>query len=57
MGIRHAIRSLVFDRGVSAVVVACLALVPELPMLATGLAPVLETWRSLPFAGGLSLPR
>ena len=26
MGIRHAVRSLVFDRGVSAVVIACLAL-------------------------------
>jgi thiamine kinase-like enzyme len=34
-------------------IVASLALVPELPVLATGLAPVLETWRSLPFAGGL----
>jgi hypothetical protein len=34
--------------------VACFALVPQLPMLATGLAPSLEQWRAMPFAGGLS---
>jgi thiamine kinase-like enzyme len=34
--------------------VACLALVPELPMLATGLAPSVEQWRSMPFAGGMT---
>lgn len=34
--------------------VACLALVPQLPMLAEGLAPILETWRTTPFAGGMS---
>jgi hypothetical protein len=33
-------------------VVACLALVPQLPMLATGLTPILEQWRALPFPGG-----
>jgi hypothetical protein len=32
--------------------VACMALVPELPMLETGLAPMLDAWRSSPFAGG-----
>lgn len=35
-------------------VVACLALVPQLPMLASGLAPSLEQWREMPFAGGLA---
>lgn len=33
--------------------VACYALVPQLPMLAEGLAPSLERWRTMPFAGGL----
>jgi hypothetical protein len=32
--------------------VACMALVPQLPMLATGLAPMLDAWRGSPFAGG-----
>ncbi|MFF3273157.1 aminoglycoside phosphotransferase family protein [Streptomyces chrestomyceticus] len=34
-------------------VVACLALVPQLPMLAEALKPAIEHWRTLPFAGGL----
>ena len=34
-------------------VVACLALVPQLPMLAEGLRPSLEHWRATPLAGGL----
>lgn len=34
-------------------VVACLPLVPELPVLADGLRPVVEHWRTLPLAGGL----
>jgi aminoglycoside phosphotransferase (APT) family kinase protein len=34
--------------------VACIALVPELPLLATGLSPMLEAWRSSPFAGGFN---
>jgi hypothetical protein len=33
--------------------VACLALVPQLPMLAEGLQPSLEQWRTTPLAGGL----
>lgn len=33
-------------------VVACLALVPHLPVLASGLAPMLEQWRAAPLAGG-----
>ncbi|MET0388977.1 MAG: phosphotransferase [Polyangiales bacterium] len=33
--------------------VACLALVPQLPLLASGLAPSLEMWRASPLAGGL----
>ncbi|KFA87354.1 phosphotransferase [Archangium violaceum] len=33
---------------------ACHALVPQLPMLAEGLAPALQRWRTMPFAGGLS---
>ncbi|OJT17201.1 aminoglycoside phosphotransferase [Archangium sp. Cb G35] len=32
---------------------ACHALVPQLPMLAEGLAPALQRWRTMPFAGGL----
>lgn len=32
--------------------VACLALVPQLPLLATGLAPFLAQWRAMPFAAG-----
>ncbi|MFH8346124.1 phosphotransferase family protein [Streptomyces sp. NPDC018045] len=34
-------------------VVACLALVPQLPMLVEALKPAIEQWRTLPFAGGL----
>lgn len=34
-------------------VVACLALVPQLPMLAEALRPLLEHWRTTPLAGGL----
>jgi hypothetical protein len=33
-------------------VVACIALVPQLPLLGAGLAPSLEAWRQMPFAGG-----
>ncbi|QBS41203.1 phosphotransferase [Nocardia sp. CS682] len=33
---------------------ACLAVVPQLPMLAEALTPSIEYWRSMPFAGGLS---
>ncbi|WP_224242494.1 aminoglycoside phosphotransferase family protein [Hyalangium gracile] len=33
--------------------VACSALVPQLPLLADGLAPALEKWRTAPLAGGL----
>ncbi|MCA1282915.1 phosphotransferase [Saccharopolyspora sp. 7B] len=32
--------------------VACLALAPQLPMLAEAVAPVLDRWRDGPFAGG-----
>ncbi|MDC0707565.1 phosphotransferase [Stigmatella sp. ncwal1] len=32
--------------------VVCHALVPQLPMLAEGLAPALQNWRKTPFAGG-----
>lgn len=35
------------------VVVACLALVPQLPMLAEGLRPLLDLWRTTPLAGRL----
>lgn len=35
-------------------VVACMAMAPQLPMLADGLREALGTWRSLPFAGGLT---
>lgn len=34
--------------------VACLALVPQLPMLADAVRPAIEQWRTAPFAGGLS---
>ena len=34
-------------------VVSCLALVPQLPVLAEGLKPSLDVWRAMPFAGGL----
>ncbi|KPC69565.1 aminoglycoside phosphotransferase, partial [Streptomyces sp. NRRL WC-3753] len=44
-------------RAVSAVgmlrAVACLAFVPQLPMLADALKPAVEQWRGTPFAGGL----
>jgi hypothetical protein len=33
--------------------VTCFALAPQLPMLAAGLAPSLEHWRTMPLAGGL----
>ncbi|MEU6132328.1 phosphotransferase [Saccharopolyspora sp. NPDC047091] len=33
--------------------VACLALAPQLPMLAEAVAPALDGWRAGPFAGGL----
>ncbi|MFJ8692062.1 phosphotransferase family protein [Streptomyces roseolilacinus] len=33
--------------------VACLALVPQLPLLAEALKPAVEQWRTTPFAGGL----
>jgi hypothetical protein len=35
-------------------VVSCLALVPRMPSLTRDLAPSLELWRQLPFAGGLT---
>ncbi|MGQ0716027.1 MAG: phosphotransferase family protein [Pseudonocardiales bacterium] len=35
-------------------VVACLALVPQLPMLAEALRPLLELWRTTPLSGDLS---
>ncbi|RSO24492.1 aminoglycoside phosphotransferase [Streptomyces sp. WAC 06725] len=45
-------------RAVSAVgmlrAVACLAFVPQLPMLAGALKPAVEQWRTMPFAGGLT---
>jgi hypothetical protein len=34
--------------------VACSVLVPELPMLADGLRPALDSWRTTPPAGGLA---
>jgi hypothetical protein len=34
--------------------IACFALVPQLPPLAGWLAPSLEQWRAMPFAGGLA---
>ncbi|MFR9729825.1 phosphotransferase [Saccharopolyspora sp. MS10] len=34
--------------------VACLALAPQLPMLAEAVAPALDQWRGAPFAGGLA---
>jgi hypothetical protein len=54
-GLRSLDRKLlqVMDTARMLQVVACLALVPELPLLATGLAPTIEQWRNLPFAGGL----
>ncbi|WP_343231399.1 phosphotransferase family protein [Saccharopolyspora ipomoeae] len=33
---------------------SCLALVPQLPMLADALKPAIEQWREMPFAGGLT---
>jgi thiamine kinase-like enzyme len=36
--------------------VACMALVAELPMLATGMAPMLDAWRNSTFAGGFKQP-
>jgi len=35
-------------------VIACLALVPQLPILADGLKPIIEQWRMSPIAGGLN---
>ncbi len=35
-------------------VIACLTLVPQLPVLVDYLAPGVEQWRTTPFAGGLS---
>jgi hypothetical protein len=34
--------------------VSCLALVPQLPLLAEGLKPSLDVWRAMPLAGGLN---
>ncbi|MES2645039.1 MAG: phosphotransferase [Myxococcota bacterium] len=34
-------------------VVTAFALVPQLPLLASGLPPALDAWRAMPFAGGL----
>ncbi|TWF94657.1 phosphotransferase family enzyme [Saccharopolyspora dendranthemae] len=34
--------------------VACLALVPQLPMLAEAIKPAIDEWRATPFTGGLS---
>jgi Ser/Thr protein kinase RdoA (MazF antagonist) len=34
--------------------VACFAMVPQLPMLAEGLRPALENWRTTPVAGGIT---
>jgi hypothetical protein len=34
--------------------VASVALVPQLPLLADGLKPALDGWRTMPFAGGLA---
>ena len=34
--------------------VACMALVPELPLLGTGLSSLLDGWRNSPFAGGFA---
>lgn len=34
--------------------VACFALVPQLPMLAEGMRPSLEHWRTTPVAGGIT---
>ncbi|WP_328347204.1 hypothetical protein [Micromonospora sp. NBC_00421] len=33
--------------------VSCLALAPQLPMLADALGGMLDQWRATPFAGGL----
>jgi methylglutamate dehydrogenase subunit A len=35
--------------------VACFAMVPQLPMLAEGLRPALENWRTTPVAGGATI--
>jgi Ser/Thr protein kinase RdoA (MazF antagonist) len=43
---RDALR--VVETGRMLQTVACLALVPQLPMLATGLTPILEQWRAAP---------
>jgi hypothetical protein len=34
--------------------VACLPMVPELPVLAEGLRPAIDHWRTQPLAGGLA---
>ncbi|SFS85789.1 phosphotransferase family protein [Saccharopolyspora flava] len=34
--------------------VSCLALAPQLPMLADAVRPAIEQWRGMPFAGGLT---
>ncbi|SCL13238.1 phosphotransferase [Micromonospora inyonensis] len=34
--------------------VACLALAPQLPLLVDAIRPLVERWRSMPFAGGLT---
>ena len=34
--------------------VACFAMVPQLPMLAEGMRPALEKWRTNPVAGGVT---
>jgi hypothetical protein len=35
-------------------IIACLTLVPQLPALAEHLAPAVDQWRAMPFAGGLA---
>jgi aminoglycoside phosphotransferase (APT) family kinase protein len=55
-GVRRLDPSLLalMDRARMLQFVACLALVPELPQLAAGLAPSLAAWRALPLGGNAS---